>query len=350
MDVPRLRRLLAAGAAAAGAVVAASALFPRSVYDRFLWRYFVGPVMADAAGRASLTVRGVTAHSGYTLVSEVGYGLLLVYAVLVLVSVLRRLDMGEEDGFVLWFVPFVVAGGLLRVVEDAASAGVIALPDAVRVLLVSPVIYLTMFVGVMGALLVGGWLARRGRVPHPGVVVGGAGAVAAAGLLGLLAVAVPVANWWVAGVTLTVAGGLLAAAGAGIRLAGLPLAAAVSGRAGIAILGGHLVDGAATAVTFELVNPAVAGVGRFTFAAANAAVAAGGYGEKHPVVAGLIGAAGSAWVFVLVKLAVVGGIVYYVGAAEEADAPRLHNLLLVGLLALGLGPGTRTMMRAVFGV
>ncbi|MFB6265586.1 MAG: DUF63 family protein, partial [Candidatus Nanohaloarchaea archaeon] len=115
VEVLRERWKLLTGPLALLIVGSGAVLKPHMVYDRFIWKYFWGPVVADAANQATAVFSGVVAHRGYNLVNEVGYGLLLIYAILLLVELLKRFDIGEGKGFILPFVPFIVSGGLLRV-------------------------------------------------------------------------------------------------------------------------------------------------------------------------------------------------------------------------------------------
>ncbi|MFB6294382.1 MAG: DUF63 family protein, partial [Candidatus Nanohaloarchaea archaeon] len=116
----RLQTLLVGGATVLATGILAAAVFPSLVYDQFIWRYIVGPVAADAANQATATYHGVVAHRGYNLVNEFIYGITAIYAILILLQILQRYDIGRERGFVLWFVPFITFGGIARVVEDAA--------------------------------------------------------------------------------------------------------------------------------------------------------------------------------------------------------------------------------------
>jgi uncharacterized membrane protein len=82
---------------------------------------------------------------------------------------------------------------------------------------------------------------------------------------------------------------------------------------------------------------------------------------KHPVNRALIGVGeqfpgtiqhflGTAWPFLLVK---IGAAVFVVWVFDEQifeESPRYAILLLVAIVAVGLGPGTRDMLRATFGV
>jgi len=59
------------------AFVSAALIFPEVIYDNFIWRYFIGPVVADAVGHP-VSYHGVEAVAGYTLLSEIIYGAILL--------------------------------------------------------------------------------------------------------------------------------------------------------------------------------------------------------------------------------------------------------------------------------
>ena len=67
-------------------------LAPTLVYDQWIWKYYWGPVVADAAGH-SVSYHGVTANEGYTILSEITYGVILVCALYGLYTLLKKLDM-----------------------------------------------------------------------------------------------------------------------------------------------------------------------------------------------------------------------------------------------------------------
>ncbi len=314
--------MLLAGPASLLVLLAGYLVSPRLVYDRFIWKYFWGPVVADASGLSTVTHNGVAAHPGYTLVSELGYGLLLIYFVLLLVRTLKRFDVGEERNFIIYFVPFIVGGGILRVLEDAATV-----PHPWNYFLVSPVIYFTVF-GLALASLVTGLYLERENLFESRWFVAGAGTVFAISATAMLPA--DSLRLWFPAFSITFAVALVFSAHLGAEYVRdfLPRMANISSLEGRTVLFGHLLDGTATALSIDML----------------------GYGEKHPVVEWFMGAVGNPYAFVFLKLAVVGGILYYMDEELRDDDPLLYNLVLLGILAVGLGPGTRNMVRAFIGV
>jgi len=91
---------------------------------------------------------------------------------------------------------------------------------------------------------------------------------------------------------------------------------------------GHFVDGSATYL----------GIDRY------------GYVEKHVLPSGFIDYFDTAFVMLPLKFLVVTGVIIALESDEnKEDQKQMVNLLLLFLLALGLAPGTRDILRIVFG-
>lgn len=366
-------------ASAVGAVVllmAGALAFPRLVWDRFLWHYFWGPVFADAhnapcavlrptgptlldsvsACRQAVTAGAIVAEPGYTLVSEAGYVVTLVFLLIGVFYLVRNLDVGTDRHLFFALVPFILFGGALRVVEDANDAASAAGIDPViawpaSALIISPLIYGTVFVVVLAALLGTVALDRRDHLDGyagPMAVIGGivfTGTVAY--LLGL-ALTTTYLGFHPLFPLATLAGATLLAGGLWLGLdRWAPWVHRGTGLIGLAVIWGHAVDGMANYLaadwTDELGVPVT-------------------YGAKHPVnriLNDLVGqvapsavteALGVAWGFLTVKLVASVAIVALFDEEIFVENPRYALLLLVAVLAVGLGPGTRDMLRATFGI
>ena len=91
---------------------------------------------------------------------------------------------------------------------------------------------------------------------------------------------------------------------------------------------GHFIDGAATYL----------GIDKY------------GYVEKHVLPTWFIETFGTAIVMLPLKFLVVTGVIIALESEEhKEDQKQMVNLLILFLLALGLGPGTRDILRIVFG-
>jgi uncharacterized membrane protein len=355
--------VLALAAALAGGSVA----LPRLVYDRFLWQYFWGPVQADAnsavcAVRAEGATRylgdaaacsaaaGPVAYPGYTLVSEVGYVLVLLLALSGLVFLLRRLDVGGDRRFLFALVPFVFLGGALRVVEDATdtAGGADALVSyPLNTLIISPVIYFTVFGLTLAAVVVAVGAERRGLVADYAPPLAGLGVAALVGVGGLLtAVAGTTFHPQVLGVVAVLA---TASAAATVWVARriAPWIDGGTGRAGHLVVWGHAVDGAANVVALDWMPALGAGPNLVPKHPVNRAIVeVTGATLPGPVLA----VTGDAWPFLLVKLVAAAVVVAVFDEQVYVESPRYTVLLLIAVLAVGLGPGTRDVLRATLGV
>jgi uncharacterized membrane protein len=381
LDLSPARAWLVTLAAAVLAFAVGVVALPRLVWDRFLWHYFWGPVFADAQGaRCAVMTDGgpellftetrctaargagsIVAEPGYTLVSEAGYAITLIFMLVGVLYLLRYLDVGDTLDLFFALTPFMFFGGALRVVEDAVDAvqgtsvsSLLSYP--VNTLIISPVIYFTVFGLTLAALVAGVLLDRRGYVERYHRFVFAVGAI-------LLVVTAGFLLWFVP----TNLAGNVAGAGFYPLMSILTLGLAVvlsvavyfgaerfapvinegTGLAGLVVLFGHAVDGVANVVSADYLD--VVGVPVE-------------YGAKHPVnriivdVTGslqpewLSTAIGTSWPFLVVKLVAATLVLYVFDGRIFEESPRYAVLLLVAILAVGLGPGSRDMIRATFGI
>jgi uncharacterized membrane protein len=364
------------GLVAGVAAVAGSAFaFTEQVYWGFLWRYFWGPVAADAIGESCLvygratgtvtpssagascarTAGNFVAEPGYTLVSEVGYMVVLLFMLVGIYLLLGRLDLTPHRQFFFALVPFMLFGGVLRVVEDsfvaARDAGVappVELPWSA--LIISPFIYGTVFVVALGALLATKWLERTGHTDtyhEPLRIVGGVALALATGYLVVLAATTDYVGWhpMVFVVTMGLATALAYGAFAAIERY-RPGYNAGTGYMGLVVIWGHAIDGVANVIASDWTW--VFGVGE--------------YGAKHPInriivditgsvqPASLTAVVGDSWPFLVVKLLVAVAIVAVFDEEFVEGNSRYAVMLLGAIVAVGLGPGTRDMVRVTFGI
>ena len=371
-DLDPERTWLATVGTLVAALVAGAVLVPGLVYDRFLWQYFWGPVVADANGAACAvrTATGVTfpgsagacsaaggivAYPGYTVVSEVGYMVTLILALVGVVFLLRRLDLGTDRGFFFALLPYMFLGGAVRVVEDANDAvppgveAAIAFPW--NALIISPVLYFTMFGFTLAALVVS--VRAAGDAPADGYErplagIGTAALVLVLGYLLWLAVTTDYVGFFpqVAAVVLVATTAIVAGLWYGLERY-WPGVNAGTGTIGIAVLWAHTLDGVANVVGIDW--------------GAELGLPYGDLVPKHPVNRALIGVGeqfpeavtatiGTAWPFLIVKLLAAVFVLYLFDEAIFEESPRYALLLLVAIVAVGLGPGTRDMLRATFGI
>jgi len=372
------RAWLAAAVGALLALAGGAIALTELVYDRFIWRYFWGPVYADAnnavcaarggveplysqaACQEAATAGRVVAEPGYTVVSEIGYAVTLIFMLAGVYFLLRRLDVGRERGLFFALVPFMFFGGALRVVEDANDAVPQGVDQAIayplNALIISPIIYFTVFALTLATLLGGVWLSHSGYIERYEYPLFAGGVVYLLVTVGYLTYFVttelgpaasgagfyPQVTVAVVALSLLIAGAVYLAAD---RFA--PTVTAGTGLIGFVVLFGHALDGVANVL------------------AADWSEAFGlpfSYSPKHPVNEFIISLAqgvlppsvietiGTAWPFLLVKIVAAILVVYIFDEQIFEESPRYAILLLIAILAVGLGPGTRDMLRATFGI
>jgi uncharacterized membrane protein len=134
--------------AAISAVIAVIALgcllYPEIFWDKFMYRYYWGPLEVDAHESGPIEQSdGYVIDQGYTLVSELTYGIVLIIALYGIFRLFERLDIKIDIRFTVSILPYIFLGGTLRVMED----GEIFRAPYVY-LMISPVIYF-----VIGALI-----------------------------------------------------------------------------------------------------------------------------------------------------------------------------------------------------
>ncbi|AXG07814.1 DUF63 family protein [Haloplanus rubicundus] len=352
------------------ALIGGSLLFPRTVYDGFVWHFFWGPVQADAnSAFCAIREGGATrylyesaacsaapepvAYPGYTLVSEVGYVVILLVALSGLVFLLRALDLGTDRELFFSLLPFVFFGGALRVVEDVTDAAADPLIDyPLNTLLISPVIYFTVFGVTLAAVVASVALARRNVVDDYTRPLLASGVVfLVATLLFLLWSAVAPdgpGTFYPQVIVVILAGSTVSAAGTWWLIERFaPAVNAGTGRMGFVVIWGHAVDGVANVVGLDWMVALGAGPNLVPKHPVNRAIVEI-TGSTLP--ASVLAVTGDTWPFLVVKLVAATVVVWLFDAQIFDENPRYAILLMIAILAVGLGPGTRDMLRATFGV
>lgn len=355
-----------------------SVMFPRRVYAEFVWHYFWGPVYADAHGGScaawdegaqtilnsntncqALTdssARGPIAEPGYTLVSEVGYAIILIVMVAGVGLLLRRLAIKRYRAGFFALVPFMFLGGALRVIEDANNRAIdmgadqaIAYPW--NTLLISPLIYFTVFFLALGAVLLAIKLDRSGHMEgyeYPLAVIGTALLVLNLMILALLAGTQEYVSFHPPILVVTLIGAIVATAATwyAIELFA-PQIQAGTQRMGIPIIFGQAIDGVANVVGLDWAAELGLGYDLVPKHPVNAFVVDV---TSNVLPASVIKVTGDAWPFLLIKMVAAVFVIWLFDETVYEENPRFTIMLLIAVVAVGLGPGTRDMLRATFGV
>jgi len=370
-EVPWLATLVAGVVGVAGAAVA----FTEQVYWGFLWRYFWGPVVADALGESCLVYVRATgevlpgdaaggcarvsehfvAVPGYTTVSTVGYMIVLVFMLAGVYFLIERLELEPYRQFFFSLVPFMLFGGGLRVVEDsfvsARRAGVEPPVDIPwSAVFISPFIYFTVFFVTLAAILGSLWLARTGRVENyydPLRLTGGVVLAATTLYLVSLAATTDYVGWnpMMFVITMGLATAIASGAYAAIERY-RPEINAGTGYIGLVVIWGHAVDGVANVLASDWTH--LFGVGEYTPKHVVNRIIIDVTNSVQP--ASVTAAIGDSWPFLVVKILVAVAILAVFDERFAEENPRYSVMLLAAIVAVGLGPGTRDMIRVTFGI
>jgi uncharacterized membrane protein len=366
--------------AVAVTVAAAAVAFTERVYWGFIWRYFWGPVHADADGvdcyvhlpeqRQTVEGSGINcspgaydttafiAEPGYTVVSTLGYITVLVFMLAGVYLLFRNVTLAPHKRFFYAIVPFMLFGGALRVVEDAFVAAIEAgvspaLEFPASALFISPFIYFTVFGIATASFFLSKRLQQRGLTEsytRPLGAIGAGWLATTVGYLLYLAATTDYVSFEPAIPAIIL--GLAAVSAVGVYAGAeqfWPAANTGTGLVGLVVVWGHAVDGFANVLANDWTQVWNLGVD---------------YSPKHPfnefvidttstlqggdAIAGVY--VGEAWPFALVKILVPLAIVALFNDEFMDESPRFGIMLLGAVIALGLGPGTRDMLRFALGI
>lgn len=371
---------------------------PRIFWDQFLLPYFWAAIDADANNV------GGSAET-YNIVDTLAYALILVPSLLFIWRVLEAIKVKVDTRFVVMLTPFLLLGGAARALEDS-----VYFAKPLTYAFISPIIYVAEGLLVIALVVASWWVVRvlrtRGRswglAAWSAAFAPGALALAYFQLIDTRFVTAPLP---VPVLMTALACGYLA----GLVLVNRPAAPEVHHFVAIAgvllvalagyliarwcILGGWFAGPAQPATTHLGEAPVILGVaavatsltfvGLWALSArlprlekvlspVNALMAYGqfldgtatfwgidffGYQEKHVLPSFLISLTGTALVMFPLKLAFLLFVFYLIDIAyrkelyDASDKPTtLVGLLKLTVLALGMGPGTRDMLRLVMGV
>jgi uncharacterized membrane protein len=274
----------------------------------FLYKYYIDPIRYGEA---------------YTLVDTLTYALILIAAVYLLYRGLRRYGIAIDDELVLATLPYVVFGGLLRVVEDTGM-----ITSDLRFLLITPLIFFVVAL-IAGVALFGGKIAENaGIVSRYSKVYAGVG-IAGSFLSGAALV-------WFGLTETTIALGVLAAILTLAAVSSLALWAFmayalkwgyVSNLLYKLLIFGHMLDASATSYGIDL-HPVH-------------------YVEQHVVGGALIDATGTAFSMFLLKFAVIVPAVYVLELYRHEGDTGFWHLILLAMIVVGMAPGIRDLTRMV---
>lgn len=280
----------------------------------FFQQYFVDPILQG---------------TGYNIYNTAVYAIILVVAVLATYKLLKKMKIAVDDKFVIGVLPYIILGGLLRALEDAA---------AISVWFKTPLIYIVIFAVAFVALFASKIIEilsvkRRGRAIGYHKLWSGFGFLLV--IIGLTQVAVRSPFALLAMISLTAFWAMLLIFVKKITERNLEKASKI--RAAIARL-------------FTQENTSLLSVHMFDATTTFVALSYFPYFEQHVLPSFFIAIFGPAVMFVL-KFVVVAAVLYVLDKEMHKETEReKRKFIKLVILILGLAPGLRNFFRLVMGV
>ena len=273
----------------------------------FIYKYYIDPIRYGQP---------------YNVVDTTTYALVLLVAIYILYRWFSRSKTIAIDGrFVLATLPYVVLGGLLRVVQDTGM-----ITSDLQYLLITPLIYFLLFFFTAAVLVVASSIQKAGMVRDYIPVYSVTGIVAALVAAGVL-VSFGIGNTVVdAGVVAFIIGlGLLTTALVYAAMRYLLRWEYAADPLYLALIFGQMLDASATSFGIDL-HPLE-------------------YVEVHVVGSNLIAWTGTAFSMFPLKLLVLFPGIYILERFRNEGSPVLWHLIVLAMITVGLAPGVRDMVR-----
>ena len=283
--------------------------------SEFIYKYYIDPIRYGQP---------------YNVVDTLTYALILVLGVYIfyrwLMSsrYLNRIRLTIDTPFILATLPYVVLGGLLRVVQDTGM-----ITGDIQFLLVTPLIYFVLFFFTLGMIFLSRYLQAQGCIKNF------LSAYAFAGIMSVFTVALILAAWGITrtqiDLTVLFVIPLMAVAATAILWAFMRYVLSwkyVNHPLYITLLFSHMLDASATSYGIDM-HPALR------------------YVEQHVVGSNLIAWTHTAFVMFPLKLVVLFPAIYVLEMYRPEADPDFWHLVLLAMIVVGLAPGIRDMTRMV---
>ena len=275
----------------------------------FIYKYYIDPIRYEQP---------------YNIVETVTYALILIAAVYIIYRWFKKSEFPLDGPFVLATLPYVVFGGVLRVVQDTHM-----ITSDLQFLIVTPFIYFVIFFYTFSILVLSHYLERKGLCTSYIKVYAGVG------IFSVFCVALFLLAWGMRYTQIDL-----------FVLAVIPLMALVatllifacmryilkwqyvSDPLYIALIFGQMLDASATSYGIDL-HPSVQ------------------YIEQHVVGSALIEWTHTAFVMFPLKLVVLFPAIYIMEMYRKEANPPFWHLILLAMIVVGLAPGVRDMTRMV---
>ena len=283
--------------------------------SEFIYKYYIDPVKYGEP---------------YNVVETLTYALFLVLAVYLLYRWMSRstwlsnIGFKIDASFILATLPYVVLGGVLRVIQDAGM-----ITGDLQFLIVTPPIYFVLFFFTIGMIFLALYLQVQGLIKNFLTFY------ALAGCMAVLVVVLILVAWGINHTHIDL-----------YILWIIPLMAItatvlvwafmryvlrwhyVTDPLYLTLIFGQLLDASATSYGIDM-HPTVQ------------------YIEQHVVGSGLINLTGTAFIMFPLKLVVLFPAIYIMQLYRKEANPAFWHLVLLAMIVVGLAPGIRDMTRMV---
>ncbi len=275
----------------------------------FIYKYYIDPIRYEQP---------------YNAVETITYALILIAAVYLIYRWFRCSGFELDGKFVLSTLPYVIFGGVLRVVQDTHM-----IQSDAQFLIVTPFIYFVIFFFTFGMLLFSRYLQKSGFIDDYAKVYAGAG------IFAILCASLVLLSWGLYHTRIDL-----------FVLTVIPLMALtattavwafmryvlkwqyVSDPLYVALLFGQLLDASATSYGIDF-HPGIH------------------YIEQHVVGSSLIEMTGTAFVMFPLKLVVLFPAIYIMQLYRKEANPVFWHLILLAMIVVGFAPGVRDLVRMV---
>ena len=283
--------------------------------SEFIYKYYIDPIRYGQP---------------YNVVDTLTYALILVLGVYILYRwlmrsrYLNRIRLTIDTPFILATLPYVVLGGLLRVVQDTGM-----ITGNIQFLLVTPLIYFVLFFFTLGMIFLSRYLQAQGCIKNF------LSAYAFLGIMSVFTVALILAAWGITrtqiDLTVLFVIPLMAVAATALVWAFMRYVLSwkyVNHPLYVTLLFSHMLDASATSYGIDM-HPALQ------------------YVEQHVVGSNLIAWTHTAFVMFPLKLVVLFPAIYVLEMYRPEADPDFWHLVLLAMIVVGLAPGIRDMTRMV---
>ena len=272
----------------------------------FIYQYYINPINSDA---------------GYNPVNTITWAIILGISIFGVMKLLEKMKVEADWEFIKVIIPYVVAGSILRVFEDADM-----LAPSIKFLFITPLIYIWMFVITVSLLFLSIKLRDFGVVDDWKKAFGAAGILWAVINFGILLLNENIVNPAALVFIPALAIGITALIYLIAKKTGNTI---FTQRINLSILLVHMLDASSTFYGIDfLMN----------------------YVEKHVVPTFMIDLAGTASVMLPLKLLIFIPVIYILDTRfeEDEESRKLKDLMKLTIIVLGLAPATRNTISMLF--